>query len=1003
MPLLLRSQGRQEIARSVYRDIYNENDYYYFFVSRTQEWGDPVLGDFPEQPIDSVSYANTSHRNMLFVKRIQANDAVLMAPRHNWARGTVYDQYDDAYGEYDANVDPITPASGAATLSASLFYVVTDEFNVYKCISNGGDSESTVKPTGTDTNTFETADGYIWKFMFRIEAGDVTKFLTTTHIPVRKMAGLGEPQFDVNGFIDNISVTSGGSGYSTAPYVVIQGDGKTAPTVSIDSTTGQDAAAFSICSTAGDPPEDIVSSIIVTNGGTGYRSALSKTFNGSSSAAVSVGSDTFTISAHGFTNLDLVTYSNGGGTSIGGLTNNRPYYVIYQGVNTIKLTRSYENFSSVAITNTAGAFSCAATALEVGDRLTITGTPTVGTLAATVATSGTAGQFTCGASTLAVGDRVRITGTRAGTGTITGYTTGTTYKVSAVTGTTPSVTGFTLTTEADAAIVTTAGTLTGLTYTTTGTITGYATNNVYKVSAVTGTSPSVTGFTLTTEADAAIVTTTGKLVGLTYTSDNSAIDLTSLGTGSSHTLTFEGTTVSLLGGAGSGATATPVISSGVITGITVTDGGTGYAGARATAVLGEGASASEVDSVTINEPGSGFSFANVSFIPVPGTITATVATSGTAGQFTCGNSTLTVGSRILITGTRAGTGTITGYTSGTTYKVSAITGTSPNVTGFTLQTSAGAAIVTTAGTLTGLTYTKVINETATASAVLGFTEGGTPQENVEAAATPGTIDRIVILSGGNSYITGDASISIVGDGQDAEATLTLTDGVVTDVTITNPGSGYSFAEISVVNAAEGSPGNGATFRAVLSPYGGHGSNPQKELFAKSLSLTVSLANETSDTFLNNDFRQLGIIKNPRIFGSSDNFTSNTGNCCYVIAINSPELVDYDDVITSDDGGRFIVVQKEDSNNNGVVDRIHLLPIIPKISGTSILTNLTQELSLGSPVADTFNIGTVVSPILVAVLEPEVDNRTGEIIYLDNRIKIIRTSDQVEKIRALINF
>jgi hypothetical protein len=65
--------------------------------------------------------------------------------------------------------------------------------------------------------------------------------------------------------------------------------------------------------------------------------------------------------------------------------------------------------------------------------------------------------------------------------------------------------------------------------------------------------------------------------------------------------------------------------------------------------------------------------------------------------------------------------------------------------------------------------------------------------------------------------------------------------------------------------------------------------------------------------------------------------------------------------------------------------------------------MTQEVSLGSPVADTFNIGTVASPILVAVLNPEVDNRTGEIIYLDNRVKIIRTSDQVEKIRALINF
>jgi hypothetical protein len=737
MPLLLRSQGRQEIARSVYRDIYNENDYYYFFVSRTLEWEDE---ENPEQPVDSESYSNTAHRNTLFVKRIQASDAVLMAPRHNWTLGTVYDQYDDAYGETDANDDPITPASGAATLSASVFYVVNDEYNVYKCISNGDEAVSTVKPTGTDTNPFETSDGYIWKFMFRVEAGDVTKFLTPSHIPVRKMAGLGEPQYDVNGFVDGISVTSGGSGYSTTPYVVIQGDGKTAPTVIIDSTTGEDASAFSICSTNGSN-EDIVSSIVVTNGGSGYRSTVSKTFNGSTSGVVSVANNTLSITAHGFTDLDLVKYSNGGGTSIGGLTNDRSYYVIYISANTIKLATSYQ------------------------------------------------------------------------------------------------------------------------------------------------------------DADDAV-----------------AIDLTSLGTGSSHTLTFEGTTVSLLGGAGSGATASAVISGGAITGITVTSGGIGYAGARATAALGTGGTADEVVSVTVTEAGSGFSFANISFVPVAG---------------------------------------------------------------------------------------DTITESATASAILGFSEGGTPQENVESAATPGTIDRIVILSGGNSYIENDASVSIVGDGQDAEATLTLTDGVVTGITITNPGSGYSFAEISAVNETDGSPGNGAAFRAVLSPYGGHGSNPQKELFAKSLSLTVSLTNETSDTFLNNDFRQLGIIKNPRIFGSSDNFTSNTGNCCYVIAINNPELVDYDDVIESDDGGRFIVVQKEDNNNNGVVDRIHLLPIIPKISSSSILTNATQEVLLGSPVE--FNNGTVIIPDMVDYLEPEVNNRSGEIIYLDNRIKIIRTSDQVEKIRALINF
>jgi len=90
---------------------------------------------------------------------------------------------------------------------------------------------------------------------------------------------------------------------------------------------------------------------------------------------------------------------------------------------------------------------------------------------------------------------------------------------------------------------------------------------------------------------------------------------------------------------------------------------------------------------------------------VAGSISATVATSGTAGQFTCGASTLAVDTRVTITGTNTGTGTITGYTTGTIYKISAITGNSTSVTGFTLTLEDGTAIVTTAGTLIGLTYT----------------------------------------------------------------------------------------------------------------------------------------------------------------------------------------------------------------------------------------------------------------------------------------------------------
>ena len=90
-----------------------------------------------------------------------------------------------------------------------------------------------------------------------------------------------------------------------------------------------------------------------------------------------------------------------------------------------------------------------------------------------------------------------------------------------------------------------------------------------------------------------------------------------------------------------------------------------------------------------------------------------VAISGTAGQFTCTATTLVVGNTVTITGTLGGTGTITGYTTGTIYKISAITGSGSSVTGFTLTTTADAAIVTTAGTPTGLTYTRTFSQTGT--------------------------------------------------------------------------------------------------------------------------------------------------------------------------------------------------------------------------------------------------------------------------------------------------
>ena len=103
---------------------------------------------------------------------------------------------------------------------------------------------------------------------------------------------------------------------------------------------------------------------------------------------------------------------------------------------------------------TTGLFRLAASESAAAGRTALAG----------VAISGTAGQFTCTATTLAAGDRIRINGTLGGTGTISGYADDSIYTVSAVTGTSPNVTGFTLTGEDGGALTTTAGTPTGLTY-----------------------------------------------------------------------------------------------------------------------------------------------------------------------------------------------------------------------------------------------------------------------------------------------------------------------------------------------------------------------------------------------------------------------------------------------------------------------------------------------------------------------------------------------------------
>lgn len=174
----------------------------YLYIGRLQTW---PSGDVVPTPVDSVQESRYEPwRNMIAAKRVQSTDVSFCIERYNWTTGTVYAEYD--------NTD--------TTMYENQFYVVTTDFNVYKCLFNNRGAASTVNPTGTSTSLISTSDGYVWKYMYTISAADSLKFVTTNYVPVKTLTvDDGSTQWDVqqaasNSAIEIIDVTANGSSYA---------------------------------------------------------------------------------------------------------------------------------------------------------------------------------------------------------------------------------------------------------------------------------------------------------------------------------------------------------------------------------------------------------------------------------------------------------------------------------------------------------------------------------------------------------------------------------------------------------------------------------------------------------------------------------------------------------------------------------------------------------------------------------------------------------------------
>lgn len=180
----------------------------YLFIGRVSAWDDDNNPPTPGDSVYNVDYA--SWQSMIAAKKVAPGDVTFAIPRYNWTSGKVYREYKNTDGSLHD-----TPAS------SNTLYVLSSSYNVYKCLFNNKGAASTVEPSGSATSTLVTADGYHWKYMYTIDAGDALKYLTSAWMPVSTLtADDGSAQWDVqqaaaNGAIDIIDVDAGGASYET--------------------------------------------------------------------------------------------------------------------------------------------------------------------------------------------------------------------------------------------------------------------------------------------------------------------------------------------------------------------------------------------------------------------------------------------------------------------------------------------------------------------------------------------------------------------------------------------------------------------------------------------------------------------------------------------------------------------------------------------------------------------------------------------------------------------
>ena len=323
-----------------------------------------------------------------------------------------------------------------------------------------------------------------------------------------------------------------------------------------------------------------------------------------------------------------------------------------------------------------------------------------------------------------------------------------------------------------------------------------------------------------------------------------------------------------------------------------------------------------------------------------------------------------------------------------------------NISGTPVVSAINGSVLTlsTAQTLTAadiLTFTWALDSDAEAQLTEADYAQYLNQKASRDSSTAAGIERIEVTAGGTGYSSAP-TVTITGDGTGATATATVSGGAVTAITVTGKGTNYRVVDVTF----SGGGGSDAAARAVLAPKGGHGTDPVSELGGFFISLNTKLdGNDGGDLTVGNDFRQIMLLNKPRVYNATPLAglvaTADTLKATNYVEIDTGNTTDnatdfsVDELIVGQTSGAQAYVVEKDTVNDYL--RYH------QNDKTGYTAFTDGEDIVGQTSAKTATLDTP------AVGNPEVDRSSGEVLFLENRDPISRTTTQIEDIKVIIEF